>query len=122
MGMDVYIGMHLYEVAPYVIDHPFYKANNVVIMNLKKWNSLPGHLKKLINQVQVEAEKAMLDVWDKEFAAMKKKAISEGAKFIKLDPDTAKWYINTFYDVGWKYDEEHFPPDTIQSFRKLITK
>jgi TRAP-type C4-dicarboxylate transport system substrate-binding protein len=120
--MDVYIAIHEYEVAPYVIDHPFYKSTNVVIMNLKKWNSLPDHLKKLVDQVQAETEKAMLKVWEGAVAGIKKKVMSEGAKFIKLEPDTAKWYVKTFYDVGWKYSEEKFPPDVIQKFKKLITK
>jgi len=122
VGMDVYIAIHEYEVAPYVIDHPFYKSTNVVIMNLKKWNGLPDHLKKLIDQVQMETEKAMLKVWEGAVVGMKKKTMSEGAKFIKLEPDAAKWYVNTFYDVGWKYSEEKFPSDVIQKFKKLITK
>ena len=119
--MDVYIAIHEYEVAPYVIDHPFYKSTNVIIMNLKKWNSLPEHLKQLIDQVQMETKKAMLKVWEGALTEMKKKAISEGAKFIKLEPDTAKWYINTFYDVGWKYSEEKFPQDVIRKFKILIS-
>ncbi len=122
IGMDVYLAIHEYEVAPYVIDHPFYKSTNVIIMNLKKWNSLPDHLKKLIDQVQMETEQAMLEVWEGAVAGMKKKAMKEGAKFIKLEPDTAKWYVNTFYDVGWKYSEEKFPPDVIRKFKRLISE
>ena len=90
--MDVYLATGEYEVAPYIIDHPFYKSANTLIMNLKKWNSLPDHLKKIIEEVQLETEKAWPALWENEVAMMKKKAVENGAKFITLDPDTAEWF------------------------------
>jgi len=122
IGMDVYLALAEYEVAPYVIDHPFYKSTNVVIINLKKWESLPDHLKKLLTDVQLETEKEMPAVWDKAVAKMREKAISGGAKFIKFPPDVAKWYLDIAYRAGWEYSEEKYPKDLISRFRKLITK
>lgn len=122
VGLDVYLAIGEYEVAPYIIDHPFYKSTNVVIINKKKWDSLPDHLKQLMNDVQIEAEKAMPAVWDAAVAKMKEKAIANGAKFIKLPPGDAKWYTETAYKAGWEYSEGKFPKELIDEFKRLITK
>jgi TRAP-type C4-dicarboxylate transport system substrate-binding protein len=122
VGLDVYLATGEYEVAPYVIDHPFYKSPNTVIMNLKKWNSLPKHLQELIEEVQLETENAWPAIWDKEVAMMKKKATQNGAKFIKLDPETAEWYTDIFYSAGWAYAEKNFPAEDVKRFKELLSK
>jgi len=122
VGLDVYLASGEYEVAPYLIDHPFYKSPNTVIMNLKKWESLPDHLKKIVDEVQIDTEKAWPDVWEKEVVMMKKKAVEGGAKLITLERSAAEWYVKTFYMGGWKYAGDNFPPDDVSQFKKLITK
>ncbi len=122
VGLDVYSSMGEQEVAPFIIDHPAYKSVNVTIINKKKWDSLPDHLKELIKQVQLETEQSYPEIWDREQERIKKQLIADGAKFIKLEPDVAKWYVDTFYTVGWKYAEDHYPKDVIARFKKLITK
>ncbi len=122
IGMDVYLAIGEYEVAPYVIDHPFYKATNVVIVNLKKWNKLSDSAKKLLTDVQIEYERALPRVWEVALKKMREKAVANGATFITLQPDVAEWFVNTFHEAGWKYTEEKFPKDVVTKFKKLITK
>jgi TRAP-type C4-dicarboxylate transport system substrate-binding protein len=122
VGLDVYMAIAEYEVAPYVIDHPYYKSTNNVIVNLQKWNALPDDVKKILEEAQVESENAFPDLWAAELAKMKKTAIEGKAKFNKLPPDVAKWYLDTFYNAGWKWQEENFPPDVVVKFKKLISK
>jgi len=45
-GFSHYLVGSLYEVAPYYIDHPFYQSTMSVLLNLKKWKSLPKHLQR----------------------------------------------------------------------------
>ena len=120
VGLNVYVATGEYEVAPYVIDHFFYKATPTVLMNLKKWNSLPDHLKKLINDVQLEAEKAWPDIFDQENAMLRAKAIKGGAKFIKLPPNVAKWYVDTAYSAGWADDAKKYPAESMAKFREIF--
>ena len=122
VGLNVYVATGEYEVAPYVIDHFFYKATPTVIMNLKKWNSLPDHLKKLVTEVQIETEKAWPDVFDEETAMLRAKATKGGAKFIKLPPDVGKWYFDTAYSAGWADDAKKYPASSMEKFRKIFKK
>lgn len=122
VGIDVYLAIGEYEVAPFVIDPPFYKSTNAVIVNLKKWNTLSDKAKILLTEAQIAYEYAYPDVWEEALKKMKQKATANGAKFVELAPDTAKWYVNTFHKVGWMYTEKKFPQDVVTRFKKLITK
>ena len=120
VGLNVYVGTGEFEVAPYVIDHFFYKATPTVLMNLKKWNSLPDNMKKLVTEVQLETENACLDVFDDETAMLRKKAAKGGAKFLKLPPDVAKWYVDTAYSAGWADDAKKYPASSVQKFKEIF--
>jgi len=106
-------------VAPYVLYHPFWNCTTVTIMNLNKWQSLPDHLKKLIEKVQLEQEMAWPDLFDMEVAQMIKKAEASGAKLIKLSPEDEKWFRDTTYYAGWDYDKQRTPPDVFNKFKEL---
>lgn len=118
-GLDLYAMTGHYEVAPYVIDPPFYASTTVTIMNLKKWQSLPDNLKKIIEDVQLEQERAWPPIFDKVTAAMKKKAMAGGAQFIKLPPADEKWFLDTANKSGWKFDKKRYPPEIYNKFKAL---
>ena len=122
IGLDVYMATAEYEVAPYVIDHPYFKSTNNVIINLQKWNSLPEDLKKVLDEAEIETERALPDLWAAETTKMKQKATENKGKFVKLPPEVSQWYLDTFYTAGWKWQEENFPPDVVNKFRKLLAK
>lgn len=117
--IDLYTVLAEYEVAPYVLDHPFWNCTTVTIMNLKKWNSLPDHLKKLIEQVQLEQEMAWPDIFDEENAKMVEKSKAGGAKYIQLSPEDEKWFRDATYYAGWAYDKERTPTDIYNGFKEL---
>jgi TRAP-type C4-dicarboxylate transport system substrate-binding protein len=118
-GIDLYAVTGHFEVAPYVVDPPFYNSTTVTIMNLKKWKSLPDHLKKLIEEVQIEQERVWPAVFDKVTAIMINKAMAGGAKFIKLSPEDEKWYLEQAYYAGWAFDKKRYPPEIYNKFKAL---
>lgn len=99
--MTTHSDLHLWEVAKYNIDHLFFCSPSVTIMNLKKWNGLPDHLKKLLMEAQIEVER--------EYAPMNTKILEEsaqalkkgGVQFIKFSPQEAEKYVQTIHDAFW---------------------
>ena len=106
-------------MAPYVLDSPFWASTTVTIMNLKKWQSLPEHLKKIIEEVQIEQERAFPPLFDEEIARMRKKSIDNGAKFIKLSPEDDKWFQDLSLTASWAFDKKRYPPEIYNRFKEL---
>jgi TRAP-type C4-dicarboxylate transport system substrate-binding protein len=112
-------GVH--EVTKYCIDHPYYQSTATAIMNLKKWNSLPDHLKKIIMDAMIQYEKDYPKVYQKDRARLKKKGQEAGVTFYKLEPSVAKWFIETAYKAAWDYQMERFPKET-PKLKELLSK
>lgn len=98
-GIDT-LGLH--EVSRYVIDHPFYSLDTVVLMNKGVYDKLSPELQKAMNEVAEELERRhtayMADRLQKEDQRLKKL----GMEFIKFSPADAEKYVKTAYDAGWK--------------------
>jgi len=77
-------GFH--RVTKYVIDHSFNSPNQVIIIGLKKWNSLPKRHQDLIKQVQLEME----PIWPKQntdlLRAERQKLQKAGRMFVTFPP------------------------------------
>lgn len=118
-GLNLYVKTAHYEVAPYVLEPPFYKATSVTIMNLKKWQSLPDHLKRIIEKVQLAQERAWPAIEERFYESAKKKAAAGGAVFARLSPEDEKWYLETVYRAGWRYDKKRYPAEIYNKFKEL---
>jgi TRAP-type C4-dicarboxylate transport system substrate-binding protein len=119
IGIDTYVETSHYEVAPYVIDHPFANSTLVVIMNLKKWNALPDHLKKLVTEVQLECEANYPALYAKYEADVKKEAAAKKAQFIKWSPEDAKWLHDTYAEATWEDYEKLYGSEIMQKYKQL---
>lgn len=110
------------EVTKYRIEHPFYTNNTVVLLNLKKWKSLPRHLQDLmvevIKEIEPEAVEHFISISDKE----KEQLSNAGMKFIEFSPSDAEWYVKTAYDAAWKDLYKHLPAATADKLRQLSQK
>jgi TRAP-type C4-dicarboxylate transport system substrate-binding protein len=90
--------LSLYEVCKYFINQTFYESGNLVsIMNLKKWNSLPKHLQKLMIDAIIDLEPQIYEIFARDQAAAKQKLIDNGMVPINFSPEDAKWYRNLAY-------------------------
>ncbi|MFC1869138.1 TRAP transporter substrate-binding protein DctP [Thermodesulfobacteriota bacterium] len=99
--MQTHADLHLWETAKYIIDEPFFCSPSVTIMNLKKWNSLPGHLQKALMEAQKEVEREYAPINTRLLKEAAGKLKKGGVKFIKFSPSDSKKYINTIYDSFW---------------------
>ena len=98
-----------HEVTKYVIDIPFYSNDTAILINMKKWKSLPADVQKAIDgvgpEIEITVEKFMTDMNNKEDAALKK----EGLQFIKFSPQETKKWMDAAYSAHWKSIKEKSP-------------
>lgn len=121
-SMGVFVGTGSYETTKYVIDKPFYATVHPLLINLKKWNSIPGHLQKIIQEVAIEQEKAWPAIRDAEEKRLRKKVEKAGVEFYKLSPEMEKWFYLAAYDAAWEYDSKKFPPEIVQKLKIVLRK
>jgi len=119
-GFSSYLGLGLVDVAPYIVDTPFYKGTLSVIVNMNKWNSLPKDVQQLFADVQLKVEETMPAAFSKAEAGYKQKAVAKGAKLIKLSPEDEKWYRQTAENAGWEFDAKRYPADLISRFQGFL--
>ena len=84
-----------HEVVDYATICDLYTMNFAIVMNKKRWESLPADVKKIFgeNIGLVMSRKAGV-VYDKTEAALKKKVLQHGVKVVNLPPaDLDKWKI-----------------------------
>jgi TRAP-type C4-dicarboxylate transport system substrate-binding protein len=121
-SIGVFIAIGSFEVTKYVIDHPYYMNGASILMNLKKWNSLPKHLQRIMMDTAIELETAWKPVQEKEEGKLRQMAEKKGVEFYKLPPDIAEWYLNAAYEGGWESDTKKYPPDVVAKFKELLQK
>ena len=121
-SLSVYINSGSFEITKFVMDYPYWSTPNAIMFNLNKWNSLPAHLQKMIQEVVIEQEAAWPAINEREEAKMKQKAIQAGVEFFKLSPETAKFFHRAAYDLTWEDDAKKYPAEVVSGLRDLIQK
>ena len=106
-----------------MIDHAFQKTTELFIaMNLEKYNSLPKHLQKLLNDVAVDLEPYMMGVWGKASDSAIKKMKDAGVKLVKFPPEDAKHYLKVINDTWWDEFKGMVSPERFDEAKRLILK
>ena len=110
-----------HEAAKYVVGPGFYKVSHPLLMNAKKWGSLPKHIQEVLMEalrlevIVIDARTA--DEITNEYILLKK----AGLGIIKFSPAETKKYLDMAYEEGWKGQlkmESEYTP----KLRKLLTK
>jgi TRAP-type C4-dicarboxylate transport system substrate-binding protein len=120
---SIYVGHQfgLAEVTKYIIRPGFYRGPVVVILNLKTWNKIPGHLQNMLTETMAEFESKYVDFETEERAAGLKLAEKKGVKMIQLSPEVSKWYLNAATEGAWSFARGKWG-DIIPEIRKVVTK
>jgi TRAP-type transport system periplasmic protein len=98
-GIDT---LGLTEVTKYVIDHPFYSLDTVVLMNKGVWDKLTPDLQKALTEVAEETERRHSAYMAASLKKEDEKLKKAGIEFIRFSPADAERYVRTAYDAGWK--------------------
>ncbi len=109
------------KLTKYIIEPGFYQVPNPLLISLKAWNKLPEHLKVLLNESAVEAEKEAVRHFQELAKAERPKLLQAGLQVIQLPPDEAKKFLQISYDAAWKEIIEKCP-ETGLPLKKLLSK
>ena len=110
-----------HEVLKYVAGPPFYKVAHPVLMNAKKWDSLPKHLQEAILEVLVEQAQEV-DVRSLVKMKTERETLQKaGLKIIDFSPADEKAYIDMAYTEGWK-GQLKMESELTSQLKKLLTK
>lgn len=114
-------GYGWHEVTKYVVGPPFYKVSHPILMNAKKWDSLPNHIQKVIMEALrlevIEVDKRTQEDIQNEYKELKK----VGLEIVNFSPEETKKYLDIAYDEGWK-GQLKMEQEYTQKLRKLLTK
>jgi TRAP-type C4-dicarboxylate transport system substrate-binding protein len=98
-GIDT---MGLQEVSKYVIDHPFYSLDTVILMNKSVYDKLAPDVRKDLEEIAAETERRHAAYMQASLKKEDEKLKKLGLEFIKFSPADAERYVRTAYDAGWK--------------------
>jgi TRAP-type C4-dicarboxylate transport system substrate-binding protein len=90
------------EKTKYLIDHPFYSLDTAILMNQKKYNSLPGDVRKTLDDIGAEVERRVETQIATRLVQEDEKLKKDGIKFIRFSDADAKTYLDSAYSAGWK--------------------
>lgn len=105
-----------YRVGPQV-----WQLDVLIIMNAKKWDSLPQKAQDIITQAakehEIEIDRTYKEASDVEMAKLK----ASGAHFIELTGKRREIYVKTAHDIIWNRLAKSAPEDAAE-LRKLLYK
>ena len=103
----------LYEVAPYMHDTGFgHFGGMFLVINEKKWNSLPDDVRKIMVEVTNDAIKKHVALYQEVESKMVDKAHTGGAKVVILsDAEKAKWRDAAAVRIWDKWKKENNEKD-----------
>jgi TRAP-type transport system periplasmic protein len=89
-----------HKVCKFIINHPFYKANQSLFMGLDKWNKLPKDVQDILVNTLIEKQDAM----NIDFAASNKtdlqKMLDAGEKLVTLPGDEGPAFVKMAEDAA----------------------
>ncbi|MBP1749114.1 MAG: C4-dicarboxylate transporter substrate-binding protein [Deltaproteobacteria bacterium] len=99
------IGIHemgWQEVVRYIIEPGFYQTDVCVLMNKKKWESLPAAEQKHISGAMERAERESYELSRKMAQQERQLLADKGIKVIEFRDAQRQFYLDTAYRSGWK--------------------
>ncbi len=109
------------KVTKYIVDVPFYRGPNPLLVNLNTWNKLPKKFQGLLTEAAQEAEKKAVARFEELTKEERPVLLKEGIKEIQLPPAEKEKFLKVAYDEGWK-DVIAKCPKTGPELKKLLTK
>ena len=100
------------SVTKYLVLPGYLQASPIISMNLKTWQKLPPDLQQVIIDAMIYNEKINGDLWAEDKAKGMQKLKEAKVEIYNLQPDVAKWLVETAYNATWEYQQKRFPDVT----------
>ena len=104
----------------YKITPNFYGATFMVVINLKKWNSLTQAQRDHLTKISAQYEKRSDEVVAMNLAADEVKLEKSGVKTFALKGEYAKAYLKTIYGAKWKVNDKYKYAVDYKKLKSLI--
>ena len=116
-----FVSLHLYEVCKYIVGPSFFRHTTAsIIMNPRKFNSLPKHLQELVLDSMKKAE-PLIKEKENEIEANNWKAMeANGMKHIKWSPEDNKTFMDIVTQVTWKVEGKKLKPGMVDKMKKMM--
>lgn len=114
-----FVDTGLYKAVKYALDHPYYCGNLVGIINLKKWNSIPERLQKIMIDSLDELQEPWRKIYLDEEQAKRKVMTDAGIEFVKLSPEEAKTFVDTAYKAQAESGLKDYPNQAAEIMKIL---
>ena len=108
------------KVTKYIVDVPFYRGPNPLLVNLNTWSKLPKKFQDLLTEAAIEAEKKAIARFEELTKEERPLLVKEGIKVIELPAAEKEKFLKVAYDEGWK-DVIEKCPQTGPELKKLFT-
>lgn len=105
----------------YMVEPGFYRVPNPLIMNKKSFDALPTHLKDLLIEAVIEAEKRAYNFYQELAKKEKPELIKAGIQIIDLPSKEREKFLKTAYDEGWKDIIQKLPKEGPE-LKKYLTR
>ncbi|MBW1804589.1 MAG: TRAP transporter substrate-binding protein DctP [Deltaproteobacteria bacterium] len=117
-----FIRLNLQEVCKYVIGPGFWpRSSTVILMNEKKFQSLPKHLQDLIVDSQKKAERPMIEEIQRENIAKEWQLLKKhGVTHVKWSPEDTKFFLDKVDKVTLKARSKKIPAEELPKIMKMM--
>jgi len=109
------------KVTKYIVDVPFYRGPNPILVNLNTWRKLPKKFQDLLTDAAKEAEKKAVARFEELTREERPLLTKDGVQVIELPAAEKEKFLKVAYDEGWK-DVMEKCPKTGPELKKLYTK
>lgn len=93
-----------HEVTKYVLDYPLYQATAVILVNPKKWQSLPPEVRaQVIAFKKEEIDPAVSEYYARLGAKSWQKLLQSGVKPIRFPQGDGEAFLKLAYDAAWDH-------------------
>lgn len=92
----------LHEVTKYVLDHPIYSLNDVILLNEQTWASIPEETRKLLTDAAPEFERVVEEYNAKIMKEEDELLRSHGMELFQLSEQESKKFYSLSYSSGWE--------------------
>ncbi|MCX8022307.1 MAG: TRAP transporter substrate-binding protein DctP [Syntrophorhabdaceae bacterium] len=105
----------------YIVDVPFYRGPNPIMINLNTWKKLPKKLQDILTEATIEAEKRAVAKFEELQREERPLLLKEGIQVITLPPAEKEKFLRVAYEEGWK-DVIQKSPQYGPELKKLLSK
>ena len=91
------------------------------LMNLKTWNSLPQHLRELMEQTRIDTEPETARLMTGFYNKAKQNMKNAGVQFVQLPPTDAQRLVDLAYSSQWD-KVTRMQPEAIAKLRTMLSK